>query len=272
LPCRISVSLEPSSELVYELPTSGRIVQHLFFSAIKAYDKDLASEIHSMRIKPYSVTRLTTARENVKGKLARVGLGSYVRATFKLLRDELREPLIEGLQKAELKVAGVELKVLDVKATRPEGYEEMLFRGEPYREFTVEILTPAVFDEESPFPEDSRPMFRRPLLCWNTFCPEELRLPESAVQRASKLKLLKCQLVRRVVPVPIKRLRVPIICFSGTLAYRMGGLDFMSGLMLTALLKLANYSGIGSRTTMGFGSVFIKPYVSCKEKGRSRLK
>ena len=213
-----------------------------------------------MRIKPYSVTRVTTAKENVKGKLARVKPGSYVKATFKLLDDELREPLIKGLEKAELEAVGVKLDLLDIKATRPEGYEEMLFRGEPFKSFSISTLTPVVFKEESPFPENAQLIFGRPLLCWNSFSPENLRLPSAVIERASRLKLVKHSLVRRVVPIPLKGIRIPIICFSGFIAYRMSELDFMSGVMLTALLKLANYSGIGSRTTMGFGSILVKPF------------
>ncbi len=264
MPCRITASLEPSSELVYELPTSGRIVQHLFFSSIKAYSEELSRRIHSMRVKPYSVTRLTTAEENVKGKLARVKPGSFVKATFKILDDELREPLIKGLEEAELKVVGVKLDLLDIKATRTETYEEMLFRGRPFKAFSISTLTPVVFDEDSPFPEEAQPIFNRPILCWNSFSSESLRLPRSIIKRASKLKLVKHSLVRRVVPIPIKRTRIPIICFSGKLVYEMGALDFMSGLLLSALLRLANYSGIGSRTTMGFGSVMVRPFAMNK--------
>ncbi len=261
MPAMITAYLLTSAKLLYELPSSGRLVQSLLFRSLSAESRDLSRELHELSSSlglgaPYSVTRLTTAKEFVRGRYASVPKGGEVRATFKLLRDEFIDPLVEGILKADLEVNGVPLEVAEVKIGR-KSYEDLLLRSPVARGVTFKLITNTILDDE--FPPPLPHVLERPFEAWNSNAPEDLRLPDTLMRHLYLAEPLDPTWLREaVVELWFGDERVVREGWLGNLSYSMRGLDAYVGRMAAALMRFAEFSGLGRRTTMGFGVVAVR--------------
>ncbi len=257
----ITAYMISTSNLIYELPSSGRIVQSLLFRALSNESRDLAKKLHdlSMRLElgtPYSVTRLTTAREFVKGKYASVPKSEEVRATFKLLRDEFVEPLVDGLAKGNLQINGVPVEVCEIKIGRKD-YERLLIESPVARGVTFRLITNTIMSGD--FPPPLPDLLERPFIAWNSNAPKELHLPIVALRSLYKATSKDPTWVKEaVVEMWFGTERVVREGWLGELSYNLRGLDAFLGKMASGLMRFAEFSGIGRRTTMGFGVVSVK--------------
>ncbi len=243
----------------------------MLFRSLSAESKDLSRKLHDLSSSlgmgaPYSVTRLTTAREFVRGRYASVPKGGEVRATFKLLRDEFVDPLVEGILKADLEVNGVPLEVAEVKIGRKD-YENLLLRSPVARRVIFKLITNTILDKE--FPPPLPHVLERPFEAWNSNAPEELRLPGTLVRH---LYLAEPEnptwFKEAVVELWFGDERVVRESWLGRLSYSMRRLDAYVGRMAAALMRFAEFSGLGRRTTMGFGVVAVRLHPH--RKGRSK--
>lgn len=273
MPAMITAYMRATSNLIYELPSSGRLVQSLLFRALSSESKEMARELHEMSMElelgtPYSVTRLTTAKEFVKGKYASVPKGGEVRATFKLLRDEFIDPLVDGLTSADLQVNGVPVEVSEIKIGRKD-YERFLFESPVVRGVTFRLITNAILGDEFPFPLPQ--LLERPFAAWNSNAPEELRLPRVMLRHLYLAQPEDPTWVREaVVEMWFGTERMVRESWLGELSYSLRGLDSFLGKMAAGLMRFAEFSGVGRRTTMGFGVVSVRFHRHRRRSKRAR--
>ncbi len=256
----ITAYITSSSNLIYELPSSGRLVQSLLFRALSSKSKNLAKKLHRLSMKlelgtPYSVTRLTTAREFVKGRYASVPKGGEVRATFKLLKDEFIDPLIDGLVKGNLQINGVPVEISEIKVGRKD-YERFLLESPVVRGVTFKLITNTILSEEFPPPLPN--LLKRSFTAWNSNAPKELHLPSVILRSLYMATPRDPTWIREaVVEMWFGTERVVREGWLGEISYNLRELDAFLGKMAVGLMRFAEFSGIGSRTTMGFGVVSV---------------
>lgn len=273
MPAMVTAYMKAISNLIYELPSSGRLVQSLLYRALSAESRELARELHrlSRDLKlgsPYSVTRLTTAREYVKGRLASVPRGGEVRATFKLLRDEFVDPLLDGLVKAELEINGTEVEVAEIKVGR-KGYEDLLLRSPIVSGVTFRLITNTILDGE--FPPPLPHLLKRPLEAWNFNAPEHLALPDTLEKRMYLAEPADPTWMREaVVEIWFGNERVVREGWLGEISYSLRGLDSYIGRMVSALARFSEFSGLGRRTSMGFGVVSVRFRRGRRKRGKEK--
>ncbi len=255
MPSIVTAFLYPKGDLLYEVPSSGRLAQSIMFRALSTFDPELPMRVHVDGLGvPYSTSRITTAERNIKGVVARVPKGDHMRMTVKLLRDEFVKPYVEGLYNMNLEINGVEVDIGEVKiGTR--SYEELFLSSPVAKGVTLRLMTQTIFDDET-FPPELPVVLRRPMEAWNSNAPSHLRIPNEVLRRFYWAEpTIPCWLESGAVQIWFGTQRVVRIGYIGKLSYRFTRLDSFSGRVVSALLRFAEFSGIGRRTTMGFGVV-----------------
>ncbi len=261
MPAIVTAYLYPSTTLIYEVPSSGRIAQFTLFSALKVADPSLASELHSLsRIlklgTPYSVSRMTTAAKYVRGVTATVPPGDHVRLTVKLLRDEFVDPYVRGLFNSHLKINGVPVEVAEVKVGRV-SYGDLLTKSPVAPGVRLRLMTQTILDGEA-FPPPLWEVLQRPIAAWNANAPDHLRLGEPQLggvrlAQPTSPSWLESGAVRIWYGTePVVR-----VGYTGVLSYSLRPLTAFHGRVVSALLRFAEFSGVGRRTTVGFGVVKV---------------
>lgn len=250
MPSLYRLQLTPDADLL--LPDCGGVELHgLFFSLLAEVDPDLATRVHDKPgQKPYALggPRGTSTVEG--GLLLRAGCP----ASFKLglLTDELIQAW-EGLS-AELE-AGKNARLGDGPLTvsvRGRPYYQSwsgLLPQKPWRSFRLRLATPLAFKSgrvNLPLPEPQlliNSLSRR----WAEFADKQITLPEGAAEGV-KLSQFKLQTQLR------KLKRNYFVGAMGELALELPATGRRE---LAALLRLAEFCGAGSKTTMGMGEIEI---------------
>ncbi len=272
MPAIVTAYLYPSTTLMYEVPSSGRIAQSALFSALKASDPSVASGLHRLSAKlrlgtPYSVSRITTAARYVKGVTAVVPAGDHVRLTVKLLRDELVDPYVRGLFNSPLKINGVPVEVAEVKVGRV-SYEDLLTGSPVVPGVRLRLMTQTILEGEE-FPPPLWEVLQRPIAAWNANAPDHLRLGDPQLEGVWLAQPTSPSwLESGAVKVWYGAEPVVRVGYTGVLSYSLRSLSTFHGRVVSALLRFAEFSGIGKRTTVGFGVVKVSFWRKRSRRGR----
>ena len=255
MPSMIHVTLMPRSTLVYEVPSSGRIAQSILLRALSSSSRELAGEVRRRNPKPYSVSRITTNRRRIRGYLAVVPPDEYVRVTLKLLNDDLLDPLLEGLEKDNISINGVPVEITDISIFR-RSYWDLLAEAPIARGLTLRLITPALGIDDG-FPPPAPIVLRRAFEAWNSF--STIKLPEIILERLFLAEpVIPTLLQSDSVKIPFTGRRVTLIGFRGEISYQLWRFWAQEGVVIAALAKLAEFSGVGAKTSLGFGVTKVK--------------
>ena len=266
------VELEPEEDVPIHLEGSGRIAQSLLLDSLSALDPSLSERVKSepRGAPPYSVGRILVPEPEGARGVAVLRAGSSARFFVGLADDSLAEPVRRALEAADLEVASVPVSCR-VREVRSEPYEDLL-STEPARRISLRTRNPLVLGD-SPLAEEVLPRWdpwRRPLdpahllslplRAWRAYAPEPARIPLSAVRALRRVEVPRVELERVVSRIPAGGRWERVPGYSGLIEVSPASLDLVSGTLVAALARLAEYTGLGSRTTHGFGSVSVRFY------------
>ena len=250
MPSLCRLQLTPPADLL--LPDCGGVELHgLFFNLLAAVDPDLATRVHDKPgRKPYSLGGPRGCSAVEGGLLLRAGRAASVK--LGLLSDEL----IHAWEKLSADLdTGKKARLGDGQLTvsvRGRPYYQSwsgLLPHKPWRSFRLRLATPLAFKSgrvNLPLPEPQlliNSLARR----WAEFSDTELSIPEGAVESV-KLSQFKLQTQLR----KLKR-----NYFVGAMGELTLELPANGRRELAALLRLAEFCGAGSKTTMGMGEIEI---------------
>lgn len=246
----IHATLMPRSTLVYEVPASGRIAHSLFMKVLFSSSKQLAKKVRKEKIKPFSVSRITTNKKRIQKHLAIVPPDDYVRVTFKLIDDVLLNPVLSGLESANLMINGVPVNVMDITVSNRD-FWDILGEAPITRGFTLNLLTPALGIDKD-FPPPAPTVLRRAFLSWNAY--SNIKLPEAIFRRLflAEPAIPTC-LQSDAVPLTFRGNKAVQVGYRGAISYSLWRFWSQEGAIISALAKFAEYTGIGAKTSMGFG-------------------
>lgn len=253
MPSIVSVTLIPKRVVAYALPSSGRIAQAILMDAFKAFSEELGRKVHSQDPTPYSVSRVTTSKKRITGITAVVPPSDYMRATFKLLRDDLLDPLVEGLFKAKLLVNGIEVEVADASIRRV-NYLDLLTKAPLAKGVTFRFLTPVLDFKE--FPPTASKVLSRAIRAWNAF--SGANMGDFMRNRLLWAVPTSMALESDAVKVSFRGRDVVFVGYRGRVSYSFRLLTSQEGRFASALSVLAEFTGVGDKTTMGFGVTKVK--------------
>ena len=223
-----------------------KTVHGLFFGLL---GKETGELFHSGRIKPFSLffTPYFRFPEREISKFT-VELNLL---DISLFRHFSNSVLIEE-RKKELNVDGIPVSLVTVKPLSVVTYNSLLEKSIPSQDFVVDFLTPTSFkrgkfDYILPEPEL---LFKSLLRKWNAFSPEKMGWELlDFVKKHVFVSGLWVNSVKTEISEKAK-----ILGFRGRVYLYSEKLSEETRL-LNALLQFAEFSGIGRKTTMGFGKV-----------------
>lgn len=157
-------------------------------------------------------------------------------------------PVLVGDQAATVRT----IRPLDPQAV---SYGDLFDHAAPPRQLGLRFLSPAyIFRQREPvlFP-DPAALFGAVLNRFNACSP--FRFPGEVLDDLKRLRVLRYQLSTRTVHTPTQR----ISAFVGWIRYGVpGGFPPPMAYLASALCRFAQYSGVGSRTHLGFGQVILQ--------------
>ncbi len=270
MPSLIRVSLIPDEELIYHLPSSGRIAQSIVMNSLNYIDPDLALEVREQArdAPPFSVGQITAPHElvesSLKNNILNVPAGQELRMFVGLCRDDLVNPLLKGLEGIH-RISGVDVRGKP-EILRREPYEDLV--GEVAKIVSLRTRTALIlgsvtikelkFDRYDPWKRSLEPLhiMATPYKTWNAYSGSSI--PAGVFRGMSSIEIRRVKLRRRIIKGPFGGQLKPIEAYEGEILLSLGALDTFVGSLALALMKLAEYSGLGSRTMQGFGSVSLK--------------
>ncbi len=250
MPVILNLHLLPSRDLL--LPDCGGVEFHgLFYNLLGEADSSLADRLHDKPgLKPYSIGGLRGGSLN-EGCFF---LPAAETAIFKLglLTEELVrtwEEIIAGFGDGKKVQLGRGTVTLYVRGNMYYQNWDRLKPRNPWRTFNLRLLTPLAFkvgENNLPLPDPTR-LLNSLADRWREFADVPLELTEGAIEGV--------KLSRYDLRSELRRLgRRSFVGAQGTMTLELP----REGLReLAALLRLAEFCGIGSKTTMGMGEVEI---------------
>lgn len=139
-----------------------------------------------------------------------------------------------------------------------------LFHGEPVRDYPLHFASPTLFKRHGmhyPLPEP-RLVFGSLLARFEAFSPVT---PPSDLQDSIERLTLRAV---RIHTHPIQH-AVRAVGFTGRVVYHLPGASQEEARWLTALWRFAFFSGVGAKTTLGFG--MSKPYAPLTVNAKDRV-
>jgi len=250
MPIIVNIQVLPSIDLL--LPDCGGVELHgLFYLLLAEVKPAFSKRLHDKPgLKPYSIGGLRGGSLN-EGCLF---LPAGETATFKLglLTDELVgtwKEILAGFGKGKKVQLGRGRVTLSVSGKPYHNTWMGLLPQRPWKTFNLRLMTPLAFKtgrENLPLPEPGR-IFSSLTRRWGEFADTPLNLPEGAVDGV--------KLSRFTLRSELRRLGRN--SFVGALGELTLDMPREGQCELAALLRLAEFCGIGSKTAMGMGEVEI---------------
>jgi len=233
-----------------------KTIHGLFFGLLKEETGEL---FHSGRVKPFSLffTPYFRFPEREVSKFT-VELNLL---DISLFRHFSNSVLIER-RKNELNVEGVPVSLVNVKPLSVVTYSSLLENAAPGQDFVVDFLTPTSFkrgkfDYILPEPEL---LFKSLLRKWNAFSPEKIGWELlDFVRKHVFVSGLWINSYKTEISEKAK-----IVGFRGRVYFYSDRLSEETKL-LRALLKFSEFSGVGRKSTMGFGKTRLEEKSEAKE-------
>ncbi|MCD6348541.1 MAG: CRISPR system precrRNA processing endoribonuclease RAMP protein Cas6 [Candidatus Korarchaeota archaeon] len=270
MPALVKASLQVEEDLRYNIPMSGRVAQSIVMNSLSYADPDLSDDVRKMAEKapPFSVGQILAPKEAVESSRDRrdilVTAGTELGMFIGVCWEPMLDPLLKGLR-GEHEVSGARVKGRG-EVIRSSSYDELiggLARLVSLRTRNRLILGsvdigPYHFERYDPWrrPLLAQHVFATPFKVWNAYSGHEL--PESIFRALDRVEVVRVKLERRWAVGPYGGKMERFDAYEGEIHFSLGGLDSFVGEIALALLRLAEFSGVGSRTMQGFGSVSLK--------------
>lgn len=232
----------------------GEEFYSLFFNFLRLGDENMAKKIHDQRnIKSFSIFYNLKGEEIFKNGFILIKEGNIFSFIFSLLDDNITDLFFEGFKKflslkKDFKIKGKKVELKDMRVIKRENYDDLMNIQVISKNIKLEFLTPTSFRLKKynllfPVPFN---VYNSLLKRWNTFSPYKFDENLRKIFDDIKVKYydLKTELVE------FKNYR--IIGFKGFVEYE---LPEKNNKEIYTLSRYAEYSGVGYKTTMGFGRV-----------------
>jgi CRISPR-associated endoribonuclease Cas6 len=242
---KILLHLERPVQIIELLPER---IHALFFSILP---EKVSQELHSIKgTKPFTVCFKDFFGKDGKEEVKRISL------TVTLLKDELFPLLSEGiiLGKKELKIGGVGISSKRITSSEHKTYQRLMEEGKVTRDFLFFFQTPTTFKKghsDYPLPEPAL-IFKSLLRKWNSYSEEKLEL--SLAELSKMLQVGGFWIKTRKLPVSQN---AKLTGFTGRVFINARIEDEETLKKLYTLASFAEFSGVGRKTTMGFGKVSL---------------
>ncbi len=228
-----------------------KVIHGIFFSLFQK-NKEVGELLHSPSLKPFTLFFPAYFRKP-EGEITSFTL------ELNLLNNELFPEIARVLFfEKELKISmnGVNAKLRSLKPVLAETYEGMLKGNSLKRDIVLDFLTPTSFkkgDVDLVLPEPYF-VFKNLLKRWNAFSPIKIPVKEIISFVKGNLFVSGCWI--RTKKVKIMK-NVKITGFMGRVYFYALKEEPEALRALNSLCRFAEFSGIGRKTTMGFGKVKI---------------
>ncbi len=265
MPSLIKVRVRALEDLIYSIPMSGRYAQRLVLDSLGQM-AEAVRRLSANGTPPYSVGQILAPKESLSEDPRYASLRQDEEALFFIgvCWDELKELMLKEVRGVR-ELAGAKVE-LTPELIREERYRDLLngiARKVSLKTRNRLILgSVKVFDQAfpryDPWRHNLNPqqIFATPFNVWNAFSP--IKFPRSVFNALSRVEVLKAKFRTRMALIPYGGKLEGTPSLEGEIHLSLGGLDADTGVKALALLKLAEYSGIGVKTTQGFGSVSLK--------------
>ncbi len=223
-----------------------KVVHGLFFSLFS--NREIGEKFHSSSVKPFSLffpLYFRSPERVVKSFSLEVNVLNN--ALYPLFAGELLGRIREGV---EFKVGKVKLYLKDFRGLEVATYEKFLEeKGE--RDYVLDFLTPTAFKKgnyDYPLP-DPYLLVKNLIGRWNVWSPFKFS-QEELKSLCHSLVLSGCWIKTKKVEISPE---AKFTGFSGRVYFYCSDVEFRE--KVAALLKFAEFAGVGRKTTMGFGKV-----------------
>lgn len=242
------IKLIPKEEVSFSL-YPGFSMHGAFLNFIARYDKLLASELHdeSVRARDFKLS-FSLPKNNIyeKGKPVLLNIGSVSESLNSLLLK-----LAESKEAEDFNIRPIPLSVKSVSLIKSLTFEEATEFVLP-PSFTILFRSPTCFRSSGRhllFP-DSKVLFSSLAIKWNSLFTLQVEINE---QEMENILISSYDLKTSV----LKLKNFSLIGFVGNVRYSARSLGLKSRKKLGKLLVLADFLGVGYRTTMGLGDCKI---------------
>ncbi len=227
-------------------------IHGLFFSFLPEL---LAKDIHEENVKPFSLSypRFFNSEKEKATKSFTLRISFLKEKMFPLF---VKEACKAGKEK---KIGIREIKVTKTKigSVNYFSYAELFESAEVNKDILFQVITPTTFKKgkyDNPSP-DPFLVFKNLFRKWNYFSPEKFQFSEREFLKLVKKHVLISGLWLKTEKVFVSPPFKKLIGFKGRIYYYV---DTDNEIFLKSLNVLANFSefsGIGRKTTMGFGRI-----------------
>ncbi|MCD6348789.1 MAG: CRISPR system precrRNA processing endoribonuclease RAMP protein Cas6 [Candidatus Korarchaeota archaeon] len=268
MPALVKATLLAEEDLRYDPPKSGRTAQSIVMNSLSYADMELSEEVRRIaeRAPPFSVGQILFPREvesSRKGDVlvpAGTELGMFIGVCW----EPMLGPLLRGLY-GEHEISGARVRGRGEVLRHP-SYDELI--GGLARLVSLRTRNRLIlgsvnigsyhFERYDPWrrPLLAQHIFATPFKVWNAYSGYEL--PESIFRVLGRVEVVRVKLERRWAIGPYGGRMEEFDAYEGEIHLSLGGLDSFVGEIALALLRLAEFSGVGSRTMQGFGSVSLR--------------
>ncbi len=270
MPALVRVTLLVEEDISYDPPKSGRTAQSIVMNSLSYADMELSEEVRKMAEKapPFSVGQILAPRELLESSQDRkdvlVPAGTELRMFVGVCWDPMLDPLLRGLH-GEHVISGARIRGKGKILRRP-SYDKLIDGLAKFVSLRTRNRLVLGSMRVGSFSFERYDPWRRPLLAqhifatpfkvWNAY--SGLELPESIFKALGRVEVVRVKLERRWAEGPYGGRIEKFDSYEGEIHLSLGGLDSSVGERALALLRLAEFSGIGSRTMQGFGSVSLR--------------
>ncbi|SNR63023.1 CRISPR system precrRNA processing endoribonuclease RAMP protein Cas6 [Desulfurobacterium atlanticum] len=227
-------------------------IHALFFSFLP---ESMAKSLHADNIKPFSLSYQRFFNSNKEREI-----GSFI-LKISFLKEKMFPLFVKEVSKAgkDKNVVIGKAKVVKTKISSVNyiSYAELLNNAGYEKDIVFQVITPATFkkgkyDNPSPVPSlIFKSLFRK----WNHFSRLKLPISETEFIKLVKRHVLTSGLWIKTEKVFISLSFKKLIGFKGRLYFYIDTDNKQLLKVLNALSDFSEFSGIGRKTTMGFGRI-----------------
>lgn len=242
---------------------NGIYVNALFYKLIREANPELSAYIHEKdEMKPFNISCVFKDKINRASDTIERG-GTYSIRISILNHDKLFMTINEILQryinkKMNFTVSGVDFQPVHIILKNCETVDDIAKNGDkPIKNFEIYFNSPTAFRMKGInylFPDPSK-VVKSLGEKWNAFSGTEHEIDEEVMlQISEKIYAVSHDIKTRICTMKGYKL----VGFVGKCAYEAKDIPLELNEKLKCLLRLAKYSGIGYKTTMGMGQAAVK--------------
>ena len=250
MPIKLSLRFRAGKE-ISALNLRPKVVHGIFFSLLP---ENVGETFHAPSVKPFSLFYPAYFKSPSKKSLS-------FTVEVNILNNELFPEVSQVLFKKSLlektpvaDVDGVKVELTTVRAKDVTTFESLMAEAEPLRELVFDFITPTTFKKgryDYVLPEPYL-VFKSLLNRWNAFSPVKIFAKDLLAFVRENLLISGCWIKTKKVEFMNG---AKITGFCGRVFFYASKFDESKLKLLNALSAFAEFSGVGRKTTMGFGKV-----------------